>query len=251
MTDTFQTLVLIWIVIAIGTFIFLQFVTAPYGRHSSDDWGKTISNHIGWIIMELPALLVCPILFLLGDGEKSVFSWLFVGLWVFHYFNRTLIFPFRIKTKGKQMPLVIVGSAIGFNLINGIICGYYFGFTSPEYGVEWWTDIRFIVGMLLFWCGVFINWQSDNILLSLRKPGETGYKIPKKGFFKWISCPNHFGEIIEWLGFAVMTWALPTVSFAFWTMANLIPRALKHHKWYLEKFEDYPKDRKAIFPFLW
>ena len=92
--------------------------------------------------------------------------------------------------------------------------------------------------------------QSDSILINLRKPGETGYKIPQGGMFSHVSCPNHMGEIIEWTGFGIMMWALPGVSFAIWTAANLIPRALEHHKWYYEKFKDYPKDRKAIIPRL-
>ena len=96
--------------------------------------------------------------------------------------------------------------------------------------------------------GAGINIHSDQILLSLRKPGETGYKIPKGGMFKWISCPNLFGEILEWSGFAILCWNLPALGFAVWTAANLIPRALSHHKWYLEKFSDYPKERKAVIP---
>ena len=96
-----------------------------------------------------------------------------------------------------------------------------------------------------------INWQSDNILIHLRKLGEKGYKIPHGGFFKWISCPNHFGEIIEWTGFAIMTWSLSGLSFAIWTAVNLIPRALDHHKWYKDTFSDYPQKRKAVIPFLW
>jgi len=35
-----------------------------------------------------------------------------------------------------------------------------------------------------------------------------------------------------------------------WTIANLVPRALAHHKWYNEHFENYPAERKAIFPFI-
>jgi 3-oxo-5-alpha-steroid 4-dehydrogenase 1 len=31
---------------------------------------------------------------------------------------------------------------------------------------------------------------------------------------------------------------------------NLIPRALDHHRWYAEEFEDYPERRKALIPFL-
>ena len=84
----------------------------------------------------------------------------------------------------------------------------------------------------------------------MRKPGETGYKIPKGGLFKYISCPNHFGEILEWIGFAIMCWNLAAFAFAIWTVANLIPRAVSHHKWYKENFENYPTKRKAVIPFL-
>ena len=96
----------------------------------------------------------------------------------------------------------------------------------------------------------FINNQSDHILINLRKPGETGYKIPKGGFFKYVSAPNLFGEMLEWMGFAILCWNLPALGFAVWTAANLIPRAISHHRWYLEKFENYPKERKAVIPFL-
>jgi 3-oxo-5-alpha-steroid 4-dehydrogenase 1 len=36
-----------------------------------------------------------------------------------------------------------------------------------------------------------------------------------------------------------------------WTFANLAPRAWSHHKWYHEKFSDYPLDRKALIPGIW
>ena len=68
--------------------------------------------------------------------------------------------------------------------------------------------------------------------------------------FRYVSCPNHFGEIVEWAGFAVMCWNLPALSFAVWTAGNLIPRALSHHRWYRERFPDYPPERKAVIPFV-
>ena len=58
------------------------------------------------------------------------------------------------------------------------------------------------------------------------------------------------GEIIEWIGFAVMTWSVAALAFAIWTAANLAPRALSHHKWYRETFPDYPTERKALIPFV-
>ena len=96
-----------------------------------------------------------------------------------------------------------------------------------------------------------INIHSDNILFSLRKKRKSGYKIPYGGLFKWISCPNYFGEIIEWVGWAIATWSLAGLSFAVWVIANLVPRSRSNHQWYIENFEKYPKDRKILIPKIW
>jgi hypothetical protein len=39
---------------------------------------------------------------------------------------------------------------------------------------------------------------------------------------------------------------------AFWlfTIFNLAPRAISSHRWYLKHFPNYPKDRKAVIPYL-
>jgi hypothetical protein len=61
-----------------------------------------------------------------------------------------------------------------------------------------------------------------------------------------VSCPNYLGEVVEWIGFAIAAGTLWPASFAAWTIANLVPRAFAHHRWYRETFEDYPKGRRAI-----
>lgn len=245
----FNTIIWIWIGVAAATFILLLKVTAPYGRHTKSNWGPMINNRIAWIMMEIPALLLPLIFFFLGDGEKSVTVWIFISLFTFHYFNRVVIFPFRLKTKGKKMPLVIALMAICFNLVNGFSIGYFLGNFAGDYTISWLSDWRFIIGIILFFTGLTINWKADNTLINLRKK-SSGYQIPRAGLFEYISCPNHFGEIVEWIGFAILTWCLPGLSFAVWTMANLLPRALDHHKWYKGHFDDYPKNRKAVIPFL-
>jgi len=71
--------------------------------------------------------------------------------------------------------------------------------------------------------------------------------------FEYVSGANFAAEILEWIGFMVATgFSLPGFSFALCTACNLGPRAVSHHKWYKEKFqEDYPKRRKALIPFVW
>lgn len=148
------------------------------------------------------------------------------------------------------MPVFIVCSAIFFNLMNGGLNGLYLGKVA-DYHHSWFYDWRFILGASIFVMGFCINFWADEKLMNLRKPGETGYKIPTGGLFNYISSPNLFGEIIEWTGFALMAWNLPAFSFAIWTFANLIPRAAAHHRFYLEKFSDYPVKRKRVIPFLY
>jgi hypothetical protein len=200
--------------------------------------------------MELPAFAVFGTFIILGRSNINQVIWIFFGFWIIHYFHRVFIFPFMIRTKGKKMPLIIVLFAIFFNCINGFINGYWFGFLSPPYPVSWLYDPRFIIGVIFFISGFILNKISDQTLLKLRSIKDTGYLIPRGGLFNYISCPNFFGEIIEWTGFAIMTWCLPGFSFAFWTAVNLIPRALDHHKWYKQTFPDYPPNRKAVIPFL-
>ena len=148
------------------------------------------------------------------------------------------------------MPLIVAVSAIFFNLCNGFFNGYWFGYLSPVYDMSWLLDWRFILGVLLFFTGMIINIRSDQKLIGLRKGGKTGYYIPYGGLFKYVSSPNLFGEIIEWLGWAMMSWCLPAFSFALWTLANLLPRAIDHHRWYHRRFKDYPSERKAVIPFI-
>lgn len=247
--ETFHLVNYVWIGIAAVTFLALQKVTAPYGRHSSNNWGPTLPNKLGWILMEAPSLFTFAILFRLGDVANNSPAWIFFAAWVIHYINRTFIFPLRTRTKGKRMPILIPLTAIFFNFVNGGLNGYYLGFVRT-YDASWLTTPQMIIGASLFVIGMAINIISDEKLLHLRKPGETGYKIPKGWLFTYISCPNLAGEMLEWIGFAVMTWSLPGLTFAIWTIANLLPRALEHHKFYQKQFPDYPKQRKAVIPYL-
>lgn len=246
----FSLLLYIWIAIAVIIFPVLLFVTAPYGRHSTDKWGARISNRLGWILMEIPVVIIFSWLFFTGNATKTLPVYIFYGLFMLHYANRIFVFPFKMKTTGNRMPLAIVILAVIFNSFNGFFNGYWFGTLSPIYHISWLSDPRFIIGVILFFVGMYVNISSDNILFSLRNGRKTGYYIPHGGLFKYISSPNLMGEITEWIGWAIMGWCLPGFAFAIWAMANLIPRALDHHRWYQNKFKDYPVNRKAIIPNL-
>ena len=238
-----------WIGIALVIFIVLVLfkIRAPYGRHASLKWGAVMDNKWGWVLMELPALLTMPIITLSGPVQKTTLTYLLVCLWTIHYIYRTLVFPFKLKTNNKKMPLVIVLSAVFFNAVNGVLNGYFLGYLNTA-SIDLYRPSIYI-GLTFFICGLVINHKADNKLISLRKK-DTGYQIPNGWLFHKISCPNHFGEIIEWAGFALVAFNISALTFAVWTACNLIPRALNHHSWYKEKFAEYPKNRRAIIPYI-
>jgi len=251
--ETLEVITYGWIAIALIVHVTMFFIKAPFGRHTSEKWGRSVNNKLGWFIMELPSLGIMVYFLFRGKNAASSYVWILFVLWIIHYVNRTFIYPLRIKSTPKRMPVIIVVSGILFNIVNAGLNGYYLSeLASPEsYGYDWLVSSRFIFGIFLFFTGVFINWKSDFILIGLRKKGEIGYKIPNGFLFDYISTPNLFGEIIEWTGFALMAWNLPALSFMIWTFANLVPRSKNHHDWYHQNFTDYPKGRKIVFPFIY
>lgn len=238
-----------WFALSAGTFLFLFFITAPYGRHQRPGWGPAINAKAGWVLMEFPAVAAMALFFFLGNYRNPM-SAVFVGLWLFHYLYRAFVFPALLGPGAKSIPLVIAGSGFVFNAINGYLNGRYLFSLSPSKDLSWLGNPRFILGGALFFTGFFIHVWSDKILRNLRKPGDTGYKMPSGGLYRWISCPNYFGEMLQWCGWAVATWSAPGFAFFIWTSANLLPRAISHHKWYRQTFAEYPPKRKALIPFV-
>jgi protein-S-isoprenylcysteine O-methyltransferase Ste14 len=149
------------------------------------------------------------------------------------------------------MTITVVGFGILFNFMNGYLNGRYIYMFSGGYGNEWLTDPRFIIGVLLFISGYIVNRRADQVLRGMRESEGSGYAISYTLLYRWVSCPNYLGEIIIWLGWAVATWSLPGVAFAFWTIANLLPRAKANHTWYKATFPGYPPERKALIPGVW
>ena len=245
----YDFLLIPWLFTAIIAFILLFTVTAPYGRFSNSSWGYLVNYRLGWFLQEIISPLSFSFFFFNGSAEKTIVSWVLFFIWVLHYINRSIIFPMRIPN-GSKIPIPVIASAIFFNIINGFINGFYLG-NLAAFDDQYIFSLKFIMGMLIFIIGLIINLHSDEILIQIKKK-KAGYQIPEGGLYKFISCPNYFGEIMEWVGFAIISWSFPGLLFAIWTMANLIPRAKSHHKWYLEKFEsNYPNDKKIIFPFIY
>lgn len=237
--------------IGVAIFVVLFFVPAPYGRHSRSGWGPRMNSRWGWLVMEAPAVLLFLLFFIIGD-RKTLVPCLFLFIWMSHYFHRAFIYPFTIRSQ-RSMPLLVMFMALFFNVINSYLQARWIYTLAPatSYTGEWITDFRFLVGIGFFYSGFIITKRADHFLRNLRKSGETGYGIPEIGLFRFVSCPNYLGEIVQWIGWALAVWSWPGLVFALWTAFNLVPRARSHHLWYKRTFPRYPADRKALIPFVY
>ena len=232
----------------VSAFVLLFFLSAPYGRHARAGWGPVAGPRMAWVAMELPSLAAFVV---------AVWSWstapprataaVLIMFWVLHYGYRGLVYPFRIRPSGQGVPWLVVGLAVLFNITNGTTNGYALGALSSGVGP---APEVFALGCGLWVGGVLINQHADHVLRSLRGPGETGYRVPVGGLYRWVSCPNYLGEIVEWLGFALAASTGAAWVFFFFTCCNLLPRALTHHRWYRSEFPDYPTSRRALIPWV-
>ncbi|VDO24072.1 unnamed protein product [Haemonchus placei] len=254
-----------WLMIISGVFVMVSLLLgmrAVYGRYTIQSslcslltlqFQFTIQTRYAWFIQELPSFVI-PVYYIVGC--RSVAGFIVLAAFIIHYFNRTFIYPFQLKS-GNGTPWFICLSAIAFCSWNGYLQGSYHGqyydpssffsncltFIGKIYAClvlnSAWSHASNIAGVSMFAVGMFINIHSDSILRSLRKPGETGYKIPRGGLFEYVSGANFFGEIVEWAGFAIMSGSLPAMSFAIFTACNIGPRAIQHHHLALDGSASY------------
>ncbi|KAH7284551.1 hypothetical protein KP509_34G059400 [Ceratopteris richardii] len=112
----------------------------------------------------------------------------------------------------RNFPVIILISDVCFNIYNVYVQARSLSHFR-SYPPTWLSSPQFVVGCMIFLCGMLTNVWADSILISLRKsskgdapsptntsPSESSsklYKIPMAGLFDLVTCPNYLGEMIE------------------------------------------------------
>lgn len=250
---TFNCFLLGMSVVALMVFIALYFIKAGYGMFRTKEWGLSLNNKVAWMLMEAPVFVVMLLMWWGSDRRSFPVELVFFLLFQLHYLQRAFIFPFLLKGKSR-MPVAIMLMGVIFNLLNGFMQGEWIFYLSPSayYDNGWFATPQFIAGTMLFFAGMAINLHSDYIIRHLRKPGDTNHYLPDKGMYRYVTSANYFGEIVEWTGFAVLTWSWAGLVFAWWTFANLVPRANAiWHKYRGEFGTEAVGKKKRVFPFIY
>lgn len=252
--DTILTIGFIFAGLVILAGFFMQ---SPYGRFATESKASlNLNPKLGWWLMELPATISFVVFFLWNWPGANAAALLMGAIWLIHYGNRGWFFPLAIRVApGRKSTFNVSVMLAGMFVvgIHGYLNATWFtvfgGFTA-----EWLTDPRFIIGLIIYVIGLALILHSEYVVRNLRprEPGTsaTEYKIPYGGGFRFVTSPQYLGELTAWAGFTVFTWGLPGVMIFLISAGNLVPRAFATHKWYKEKFPDYPANRKALIPYV-
>lgn len=232
---------------------------APHGFY-----GPNLPSRLAWFLMECPNLWVTAICLLvpgLADPAcvHSPTNRVLLGLFVLHYAQRGLVYPLLMPSSCRPMPVGIMGLAWLFCVVNGYLQARYLT-RLRAYPDTWLESNMFVVGTVLFFSGFGLNVHADSVLRGLARERQRhkakkgqGYAIPRCGLFELVSSANYTAEMLEWSGFALASGlAYPAVIFSIFTVLNLAPRGVAHHRWYQAQFGDqYPEGRRALIPFVY
>jgi len=179
---------------------------------------------------------------------QSIPNLIVLIMWELHYLHRGFVTPWFMRFSTLTIPLFIDGGTFAGNAIITYSVASFVG--AATYPTDWVKDPRFIIGCVLYVVGYVTNKWADIHLRGLRKPGDTGYVIPTAGLFHYITCPNYFGETLEWTGVLLVSWTWGAVVWLAFVLSTFIPRSIYNHRWYHSKFPDYPPNRKRLIPFI-
>lgn len=213
--------------------------------HKSTTKQIRLSSRIAMLIVYTPAFLYAIASFwqLPNVGLRSL---LVKPALTLHFFKRILEVLFVHKYSGGMAVDTVIIITLGYFTTTSITIyalSLTQGFPEPP------VDLKY-PGVVLFLVGIVGNFYHHHLLSSLRTKNDNGYKVPKGGLFGLVTCPHYFFEILIFLGISFISQTLYTFASTISTICYLMGRSYATRRWYLTKFDDFPKDVKAIIPYV-
>lgn len=116
--------------------------------------------------------------------------------------------------------------------------------------------LRLAAGLLLFAWAYREQWRANVAMAAVRKnsSGRVAtheHRVITGGLFELVSSPQMFTEMVLYGAWYVVLWGSSGWKYVLlFVWGNQLEIALISHRWYQDKFDDYPRNRKAIIPYL-
>jgi len=221
---------------------------------------KDLGPQIGWrtvFIIEYLGPIVFYVFFYLrpdfvyGKGAAlrpySQVQNLALYLFVAHFVKREIETLFVHRFSLSTMPLMNLWKNCAHYWSAGLLIGYFVN--RPDYTVN--ASQNLVWGSVAAWTLVELGNAITHVQLrNLRRPGTKERRIPKGFLFEFLSCPNYTCEIAGWIAFTALTQSIPSLWFTIAGAAQMWMWAKKKHIRYRKEFENYPRNRKILIPFI-
>ncbi|CAN4114479.1 unnamed protein product [Withania somnifera] len=220
-------------------------VNTNFGSSCSNFLQGKLSSRVGMFILYAPACLMGFVTFFIfpDGGTRSMILKSAVTL---HFLKRVLKVLFVQKYSGGMILGSVLLIASSYFMVAGVLIYIQhltLGYTEPE------VDLKYI-GLLIFLVGICGNFYHHYLLSKLRDSKEKGYKIPQGGLFNMVICPHYLFEILGFIGISFISQTPFSFCCAAGVALYLMARSYVTRKWYLSKFENFPKNVKALVPFV-
>jgi very-long-chain enoyl-CoA reductase len=151
-----------------------------------------------------------------------------------------------------------VGAFIGvyYLLTSLLVTWAQSGVPAATYNKSPAAALALVAGVGLYVVGQLGNLYHHYLLRALRDNNTGGsaaskeYVVPRGGLFAYVVTPHYLFEIIAWAGVAVVTQQANVALVAVSMASYLAGRARETLTWYIDNVKGFPRDRKAMVPFL-
>ncbi|MQL74628.1 hypothetical protein Taro_006958 [Colocasia esculenta] len=191
--------------------------------------GRRVSSRVGMVVLYAPALAAALAAFAFPGMAETPRGSLFL-----HRYSGYMIVD----------SMIVISFSYFMNTVF-VIYAQYLSRGVPEPAI----DLKY-AGIVLFLVGISGNLYHHVLLSKLRKKDEKGYKIPKGGFFALVICPHYLFEIIGLLGISFISPTLNSFAFGLGSAVYLVGRSYSTRKWYCSKFDNFPREIKALVPYV-
>lgn len=237
---------------------------AEGGELSVKDLGPQMSWKIVFLVEYAGPLFIHPVIYYFpeifygGPVQHSMLQRYVLAFVMLHFAKRELETLFVHRFSHATMPFMnIFKNSAHYHLGSGLALAYsiyspVYGATSPYIRGTVRNDPLYIQAGAAIWLFSEISNLITHIKLrTLRPAGSRKRAIPQGYGFNLVSVPNYFFEFLGWLVIATLTGSYAAWIFLVISTYQMYVWAVKKHRAYRKEFgSDYPRDRKAMFPFI-
>jgi len=216
----------------------------PYSRFGT---GVGVDSRTGLALAYTTPIIIYVAFWIEGGAPQSPYHLVVLGAFLFHFIRRILEILF-VNSYSRPTPLrALVPIAL---LYGGVAASS--AFFQVHTSGQSTSSPTFVLGTVVFGLGELLNGYHHWLLARLRPPGVHTYFMPRGGLFGWVASPHYFGEILSFVGYAMMSDLLPVWGNALVVSTYLSSRANSTLKWYQGKMpRQIPTGWRRIVPFAY